>query len=193
MAIFHWAFYLLHVHVLGVPCACLATGYAKKISATRGCFIWLRPPRPTPPSPRLPKKEINHVFTRQQMPNMLQFTDFVGICVAWKNLQDTTPNVESICSRFFYCLLVLPMLYINYKTLISLIYVLSLLEVQTIHLAQGLRSYHGLIPHLAEGTMATMSKDGCKANPGCALSLRPPMDIAWIFHLFSPPSSWLQH
>ena len=52
-------------------------GYSKKRSATRGCFIWLRPPRPTPPPPRLPKKEINHVFMHQQTPNMLQFTDFV--------------------------------------------------------------------------------------------------------------------
>ena len=40
-------------------------GYAKKKSATRGCFIWLRPPRHPPPSPMLPKKEIiNHVFVR---------------------------------------------------------------------------------------------------------------------------------
>ena len=116
----------------------------------------------------------------QQMPNMPQFTDFVGICVAWKNLQDTTPNVESVCSCLFYCLLVLPMLYINYNTLINLIYVLSLLEVQTIHLAQGLHSYCGLIPHLAEGTMATMLKDGCKANPGCTLSIWPPMDISSV-------------
>ena len=72
---------------------------------------------------------------RQQTPNMPQFTDFVGICVAWKNLQDTTPNVESVRSRFFYCILVLLMLYINNEILI---YVLSLLEVQTIHLARRL-------------------------------------------------------
>ena len=36
----------------------------KKESATWGCFIWLRSPRP-PPSFRLPKKEINHVFMCQ--------------------------------------------------------------------------------------------------------------------------------
>ena len=41
-------------------------GYAKKKTATRGCFIWLRPPRHPPPSPMLPKKEIiNHVFGLQ--------------------------------------------------------------------------------------------------------------------------------
>ena len=68
------------------------------------------------------------------------------------------------------------MLYFN-----ILIYVLSFLEVQTTHLARRLRSYCGLIHHLAEGTTATLPKDGCKAtptNPGCALSLRPPTDIS---------------
>ncbi|EDR10250.1 uncharacterized protein LACBIDRAFT_325159 [Laccaria bicolor S238N-H82] len=68
------------------------------------------------------------------------------------------------------------MLYVN-----ILIYVLSFLEVQTIHLARRLRSYCGLIHHLAEGTRATVSKDRCKAtptNPGYALSIRLPTDIS---------------
>jgi hypothetical protein len=72
--------------------------------------------------------------------------------------------------------LVLPMLYVN-----ILVYFLSFLEVQTILLARRLRSYCGLIHHLAEGTKATVSKDGCKAtltNPGCALSIRPSTDIS---------------
>ena len=68
------------------------------------------------------------------------------------------------------------MLYFN-----ILIYVLSFLEVQTIHLARRLRSYCGFSHHLAEGTTATVSKDGCKTtptNPGCALSIRPSTDIS---------------
>ena len=84
-------------------------------------------------------------------------------------------NLERVRGRFFCCLLVLPMLYFN-----ILIYVLSFLEVQTIHLARRLRSYCGL-HHLAEGTTATASKDGCKAtptNPECALSIRPSTDIS---------------
>ena len=85
-------------------------------------------------------------------------------------------NVERVRGRLFCCLLALLMLYVN-----ILIYVLSFLEVQTIHLARRLRSYCGLSPHLAEGTTATVYKDGCKAtpmNPGCALSIRPSTDIS---------------
>ena len=85
-------------------------------------------------------------------------------------------NVKRLRDRLFYSLLALSMLYVN-----ILIYVLSFLEVQTTHLARRLRSYCGPIHHLAEGTMATVSKDGCKAmptNPGCALSTRPPTDIS---------------
>ena len=101
---------------------------------------------------------------------------------AQSNLQDTSSktlapsNVERVRGRLFCCLLVLPMLYFN-----ILIYVLSFLEVQTIHLARRLRSYYGLIHQLAEGTTATLPKDGCKAtptNPGCALSIRPSTDIS---------------
>ena len=32
-------------------------GYAKKKSATRGCFIWLRPPRHPPPPPCFLKRK----------------------------------------------------------------------------------------------------------------------------------------
>lgn len=92
-------------------------------------------------------------------------------------------NVERVHARLFSCLLVLPMLYVN-----ILIYVLSFLEVQTIHLARRLRSYCGLIHHLAEGTRATVSKDRCKAtptNPGYALSIRLPTDISPVLFLIS--------
>ena len=106
---------------------------------------------------------------------------------AQSNLQDTSSesktlapsNVERVRGRLFCCLLVLPMLYFN-----ILIYVLSFLEIQTIHLARRLRSYCGLFHHLAEGTTATLPKDGCKAtptNPGCALSIRPSTDISPVF------------